>query len=262
MIYQQRDAYPSAAAAAAVVNVASARSSRKSTRQKEGAASSTAAVKPDIDFEFDPILGLKFPHIDGLSKGTVKQTILNLLGQKGHFVSDPNHLPACYWDVVNSMDDEDASFLPDGSGYKFRPEKEQLLLKNVAKHWKNLGHKKAPKNFHLQNYGFKKAEHLAEPVLYKGEWIDNLGGLNGGAKSKIGRESNPIVSHIHIYRDGLKGSGCMKTRENASRLMASSSKDKTAQTKKIWLAFCGLNPGNDPKRVNASLDPYYVDLVT
>jgi hypothetical protein len=153
MIYQQRDANPSAAAAAAAVNVASARSSRKSTRQKEGAASSTAAVKPDIDFHFDPIHGINIPHIDGLSKGTVSQTIFNLLDQKGHFVSDPNHLPACYWDVVNSMDDEDASFLPDGNGYKFRPEKEQLLLKNVANHWKSFGHKKAPKIFHNFPYG-------------------------------------------------------------------------------------------------------------
>jgi hypothetical protein len=160
------------------------------------------------------------------------------------------------------MDDEDASFLPDGNGYKFRPEREQLLLKNVANHWKSFGHKKAPKTLHLLGYDFKKGEQLAEPVLYKGEWIDNLGGLNSGAKRKIRRESNPIVSHIHIYRDGLKGSGCMKTRENASRMTDRSSKDKTARMKKIWLAFCGLNPGYDPKRVNASLDPYYVDLVT
>ncbi len=260
-IFQPRNAFPSVDTA--VVNVPSARSSRKSTRQKEGAASSTAAVKPDIDFEFDPIHKIKIPLIDGVSKGTVTQTILMLLGLKGRYVADPNHLPACYWDVVYSMDDQDASFLPDGSGYRFRPEKEQLLLKNVAKHWKELGHENAPKsNHHLDNYGFKKAEHLAEPVLYNGEWIDNFGGLNDGAKRKIRKESNPIVSHIHIYRDGLKGLGCMETRENASRLMSKRGKEKRVQKKEIWLAFCGLNPGNDPKRVNAGLDPYDDDLVT
>jgi hypothetical protein len=113
----------------------------------------------------------------------------------------------------------------------------------------------------MENYDFRRREQLAEPVLYKGEWIDYLPN-HSWTKRKIRSESNPIVSHIHIYRDGLKGSGCMKTRENASRMTCRASKNKTARMKEIWLAFCGLNPGYDPKRVNASLDPYYVDLVT